>query len=351
MLKANFNKYKLRFIYPAATSRGVMKHRDVWFVSVFDDELPKITGVGEIAPLPGLSIELNDNIEFLINRTCEEINQLSGEIEWRLQEYPALRFGFETALMDLENNGLQQVFPSGFSMGHSCIQLNGLIWMGNFDFMLSRIENKINQGFQCIKIKIGALKFSDELKLLQSIRKNYGPAEIEIRLDANGAFSSNEAYEKLKRLSEFKIHSIEQPIKAGQWQEMASLCDISPIPIALDEELIGINKTENKRKLLHTINPHYLIIKPSLTGGFVASEEWIDLAEDNDTGWWATSALESNLGLNAIAQWVSTKNNRMPQGLGTGKLFSNNLTSPLKIEKDRLCFDLQQNWDLSPIYD
>ncbi|MCF8372914.1 MAG: o-succinylbenzoate synthase [Bacteroidales bacterium] len=350
MLKATFTKHKLSLIQPAATSRGILKTRDTWFLLIFDSDNPGLTGIGEIAPLPGLSPELEDNFEFFLKNSCKEVHDMEEEFNWRLQEYPSLRFGFEMAFLDMENKGNRQLFPSKFSTGEAGIEINGLIWMGSYDYMLKQVEDKVKHGFKCIKLKIGAIDFEDELDVLRKIRKNHSSAELEIRVDANGAFTKFEALEKLKRLSEFKIHSIEQPIKAGQLQEIAKLCDISPIPIALDEELIGINDIRDKEQLLKTINPHFIVLKPSLTGGFAASEEWIELADDNDSGWWITSALESNVGLNALSQWTYTLKSKMPQGLGTGHLFSNNVPSPLILKKNMLHYNPDIEWDLSRIY-
>ncbi len=349
MLKANFKKYRLKFILPAGTSRGVMQYRDTWFVSVFDTDFPEIVGVGEIAPLPGLSRELTKDFDSLIAQSCERINEISKKGNQQLIEFPSIRFGFETAIRDLKNGGQQKIFDTEFYKSQNSILINGLIWMGNTEFMLSQIEDKINRGYTHIKIKIGAMSFSDELKLLKKIRKKYKSDKLEIRVDANGAFAIDEALEKLKQLSEFDLHSIEQPIGARNWGEMAKLCSNSPIPIALDEELISINKYQDKSKLLQIIKPQYLIIKPSLTGGFKASDEWVELAEKHNVEWWATSALESNIGLNAISQWVSTKNISIPQGLGTGKLFSNNIPSPLQVVGNRVSYNTQQNWDLTSI--
>lgn len=350
MLKATFTKHKLSFIQPASTSRGTLKTRDTWFLMVYDTGNPGLTGIGEIAPLPGLSPELEDNFEFFLKNTCREVHDVVEDFNWRLQEYPSLRFGFEMAFLDMENKGIRQLYSSEFLTGEAGIEINGLIWMGKSKFMLKQVEDKVKHGFTCIKLKIGALDFEDELQLLRQIRKKHSRSKLEIRVDANGAFTKFEALEKLKRLSEFDVHSIEQPIQAGQMQEIAKLCDISPIPIALDEELIGVNDVRDKEHLLKTINPHFIVLKPSLMGGFAASEEWIDLAEDNDNGWWITSALESNIGLNAIAQWTYTLKTKIPQGLGTGHLFSNNVPSPLILKDHMLHFNPDSEWDLSRIY-
>lgn len=251
------------------------------------------------------------------------------------------------ALMDLNNKGHQILFPSNFTKGISAIPINGLIWMGEPSFMKEQIKDKLQQGFSCIKMKIGAIDFEQEISILKAIRKEFSPADIELRVDANGAFTPEDATTKLERLAEFQLHSIEQPIKAGQWQKMATLCKNTPLPIALDEELIGIHHTEEKQKLIDTINPQYIILKPSLLGGFESCNEWIQTTEGKNCGWWITSALESNIGLNAIAQWTYTLNSALPQGLGTGQLYTNNFESPLEVSKGFLHYRTETNWELS----
>ena len=238
------------------------------------------------------------------------------------------------------------LFPSGFSSGLNTIPINGLIWMGNEAFMKKQIQEKIEAGFRCIKMKIGAIDFEAELNLLKSIRKEFSEVDIELRVDANGAFNPSEALEKLKRLSDFKLHSIEQPIKQGQIEEMAVLCKKTPLPIALDEELIGVFSMTDKQNLLETIKPQFIILKPTLVGGFKGSEEWIEQANSLNIGWWITSALESNIGLNAIAQWTYTLNSKLPQGLGTGSLYTNNFDSPLTIQNGALQYDVAKSWNV-----
>lgn len=255
-----------------------------------------------------------------------------------LQDYPSMLFGLETAIQQLKAGGLQ-LWNTSFATGQAGIPINGLIWMGNFDEMYQRIEDKMRLGFRCIKVKIGAIDFEKELELLAHIRQHFGPEKIELRVDANGAFLPDDAPAKLKSLSEFHLHSIEQPIRAGQWDEMNKLCATTPLPIALDEELIGVNRTEDKIHLLDTIKPQYIILKPSLHGGIKGSEEWIDLAKKRGIGYWITSALESNIGLNAIAQWCATLQPILPQGLGTGQLFTDNIEYPLHIKGDCIWFD------------
>ena len=335
----------LHFKQPAGTSRGVYTTRNVWYIVITDQENPKHFGVGECAPLPALSCD--DVPEYLdvltkTSRRLEENMKTNFENALTslesLQAYPSIRFGVETALAHYQARSLQ-FWHTPFSKGKEGIPINGLIWMGNFDEMYQRIEEKMQQGFRCIKLKIGAIDFEKELELLAHIRKHFTSEQIELRVDANGAFSPTDALDKLKQLSEYQLHSIEQPIRAGQWQEMAELCKNTPLPIALDEELIGINNRQQKIELLDTIQPQYIILKPSLHGGIGGSEEWIELAAERGIGSWVTSALESNIGLNAIAQWTATLMPTLPQGLGTGMLFTDNIDYPLHIEGDCLWFD------------
>ena len=335
----------LHFKQPAGTSRGIYTTRKVWYILLTDKENPKHFGVGECAPLPALSCDdVPEYIDVLIktSRRLEENAKAFLEnpltiLEY-LEAYPSIRFGVETALAHYQARSLQ-LWHTPFSQGKEGIPINGLIWMGNFDEMYHRIEEKMQQGFRCIKLKIGAIDFDKELELLAHIRQHFSPEQIELRVDANGAFSPTDALEKLKRLSEYQLHSIEQPIRAGQWDEMAHLCEQTPFPIALDEELIGVNNRATKETLLDTIRPQYIILKPSLHGGIGGSEEWIKLASERGIGSWVTSALESNIGLNAIAQWTATLNPTLPQGLGTGMLFTDNIDYPLHIEGDCLWYD------------
>ena len=327
----------LHFKQPAGTSRGVYTTRKVWYVHFTSPEFPGRVGVGECAPLPKLSCDdLPDYGKRLADvcRWVEEQGKLDGEA---LRDYPSILFGLETAIRHFFE-GTWALWNTAFSRGEAGIPINGLIWMGDFDKMLVQIEAKMKEGFRCIKLKIGAINFEEELALLRHIRAHFSAGEVELRVDANGAFSPVDAMEKLKRLSELDIHSIEQPIRAGQWEEMARLTSESPLPIALDEELIGCNTLEGKQRLLSAIRPQYIILKPSLHGGFTGGEEWIAEAEKRNIGWWVTSALESNIGLNAIAQWCATFNNSLPQGLGTGMLFTDNVDMPLEIRKDCLWF-------------
>ncbi len=344
-MKARFKKYELQFKRPAGTSRGVYTSRPVWFLFLEENG---IAGIGECAPLAGLSKETPRQVENLLNDIVSNPQQFIKE-PILLEEAPSVRFAFETALLDLQNGGHQLLFPSDFTEGKAGIPINGLIWMGKPEFMHAQIEEKLNAGYHCLKLKIGVLDFEKELDLLRSIRSKFSKEEIILRVDANGALSTEDAYSKLEKLAELDIHSIEQPIAARQRKKLAELCNSSPIPIALDEELIGINKLTEKKELLDLVRPQFLVLKPSLHGGMAGCDEWIQLAEERNMGWWITSYLESNVGLNAIAQWTYTKNVKMHQGLGTGQLFTNNVNSPLEIRGEQLWFDPNRNFKLSEI--
>ncbi len=342
-MKASFKKYTLNFRQASGTSRGIYTTRDSWFIFLNDGIN---TGIGECAPLPDLSIESPKKMSAKLLQVSEEIGFFTQFPE-ELREWPSIRFGLETALIDLKNEGNRILFPSAFTLGEKGIPINGLIWMGTPEFMKQQIRTKLDSGFKCIKMKIGALDFETEFELLKAIRSEFSPKEITLRVDANGAYTFKSALENLKRLSDLQIHSIEQPIEAGRWNEMAELCRKSPVPIGLDEELIGISSRSEMQKLLETIRPAFLILKPSLHGGFSGCEKWIELASKAGTEWWITSALESNIGLNAIAQWAFHKNAKAEQGLGTGQLFTNNFDSPLEITGDQLWFRPEKKWNLT----
>ncbi len=349
-LTADYTKHVLHFRSPAGTSRGILREKTSWIIRVWSSGRPGLKGYGECGPLPGLSPDDRPDFEEVLTMVCRRVGMYNfspGEIPSR---FPSIRFGITTALKDLENGGRQILYPSPFTEGKESIPINGLIWMGDPDFMKRQVGEKIREGYRVIKIKVGALDFDEELRLLKYIRQEYAGDSPEIRLDANGAFSPGEALEKLKRLSDYGIHSIEQPIAPGQFDAMAELCATSPIPVALDEELIGPWDDREKSRLLDHIRPAFLILKPTLLGGFTECERWIALAEERNTGWWITSLLESNVGLNALAQWTWTLHNPLPQGLGTGRLFTNNFDSPLYIREGRLHFDPDRTIDLKPLW-
>lgn len=326
----------LHFKQPAGTSRGVYTTRKSWFVYLSDGQRE---GVGECAPLPDLSCDARPDYAEVLDNFCQSLCE-TGEIDYEaMLTYPSMLFGLETAVMDLKSKKQGVLFDTAFSRGEVGIPINGLVWMGNYDEMLQRMEEKLEKGFRCVKLKIGAIDFDQELDLVKRIRDRFSFHEVELRLDANGAFPYEEALYKLELLSQYAIHSIEQPIRQGQWAYMAELCRESPLPIALDEELIGVNDPEMKHHMLNIIKPRYIILKPSLHGGMQGCREWIDTAREMGIGSWITSALESNIGLNAIAQFASDvygDNIQMPQGLGTGQLFTDNIPMPLEIRGDKL---------------
>jgi o-succinylbenzoate synthase len=354
--KAAFKKHTLHFKFDAGTSRGVLKAKDTWFILLWDENKSDRPGIGECGPLQGLSIDDRSDFAEKLQEVCLQIGSISaGDLfssgfvsAMGLNDFPSILFGLESAMLDLQNNSSRQLFKTPFSSGGTGIPINGLVWMGEKDFMEKQIIEKIAAGYTCIKIKVGAIDFDSECSILHDVRKKFSSDKLTLRVDANGAFKVSEALEKLKVLSRFDLHSIEQPIQAGQREKMKNICALSPVPVALDEELIGVSDLEEKEKLLNEIQPQYLIIKPSLLGGFKASQQWIQLAEKMKAGWWITSALESNIGLNAIAQFTSTfpQSVSIPQGLGTGQLYHNNIESSLVIQKGSLYYDPSKSWDL-----
>jgi o-succinylbenzoate synthase len=333
MKTAKFHQYILDFKRPSGTSRGVLNTKETYFIEIFEDDKK---GIGECALFRGLSFDDDDDYEAALEWACRNINLTLEELKEELINHPSIIFGIEQALLNLEHQG-ELYFPSDFTEGKDSIKINGLIWMGDADYMQSQIEEKLDLGFSCIKLKIG-VDWNSEKEVIKSLRQKFPKEKIELRVDANGAFSPKQAKVVLQELAELDIHSIEQPIQAGNWETMAELCRTTPTPIALDEELIGVLNFESKKDLLREINPQYIILKPSLIGGFSGADEWIDLAEKQNIGWWITSALESNIGLNAIAQYTYTKNSPMPQGLGTGGLFTNNFETSLYLEGENLWF-------------
>lgn len=334
---------QFQFKFPAGTSRGVLLHKPSSFLIIEKDGF---IGIGECSTIPDLSIDPKETYFQKLEEVCRLLNEGVDPNSIDLSAYPSIAFGLETALLDLAANGSKCLFTSAFTEGKAGIPINGLVWMGDKAFMQKQIREKIDAGYRCIKLKVGAIDFETELEIIKGIRKQFSADDMEIRLDANGGFSAEDALEKLNKLSTFSIHSIEQPIKQKQYAAISELCRQSPIPIVLDEEIIAVNSGE-KETLLQTIKPAFIILKPSLIGGFKQSEEWIRLAEKHNIGWWITSALESNIGLNAIAQWTYTLNSNLPQGLGTGQLYQNNIPSPLEIEKAKLYYRNENNWDLS----
>jgi o-succinylbenzoate synthase len=340
-MKAHYQKYVLKFKRPGGTSRGVLKEKETWFVFLTDGQKK---GVGECGLFRGLSADDRSDYEDQLKDLCDRINHNEPVTVKSLQTFPSIQMGYEMALVSLQSQDPFKLFPSTFTQGREKISINGLVWMGERSFMKTQIDEKIAQGFDCIKLKIGALDFEDEYSLLKEIRKDYRPSQIMLRVDANGAFKPSEVMDKLESLANLGVHSIEQPIAAGQVDAMQELCVNPPIPIALDEELIGVIDSNKKKFLLDTIMPQYLILKPSLLGGFESCEEWIALANERGIAWWVTSALESNIGLNAIAQWTFSLSVKNHQGLGTGDLFTNNFESPLEVSDGYLTFNSNQKW-------
>jgi o-succinylbenzoate synthase len=354
-LKASFQKYSLKFKFDAVTSRGTLKSKDTWFIKIWEERTPQFFGIGECGPIPGLSPDDKSDFESKLKLTCREVERIKilslasvYQFEF-LKDYPSIVFALETAMLDLINGNKRVLYKNPFIEGQKVIPINGLIWMGKKDFMNQQIKEKVDAGYKCIKLKIGGINFDDELAILADIRKKC-PEDLMIRLDANGAFKPADALSKLKKISKYNIHSIEQPIPAGDPEKMAEICANSPIPVALDEELIGVTSYEDKKKLLKFIKPAFIVLKPTLLGGFKQCRDWLDLAQPMNIGWWITSSLESNIGLNSIAQFTSTLDTKgVYQGLGTGQLYTNNIESPLVILLGNLMYDKAKSWDLKPI--
>ncbi len=347
MLTLSYTPYTLHFKTPVLTSRGEMRVKNGFFVRISDGEK---TGVGECSFIEDLSRDDLLNLESKIQLLATDFDKLNNhfdifenEKEALYEQFPSLLFAIETALIDLKNGGKQILFPSDFTAGKRAIPINGLIWMGDRDFMLKQIQQKMQDGFYCIKIKVAAIDFDEECRLISFIRERFSASQMEIRLDANGGFTEKEVFKKLERLAAFDIHSIEQPVKQKQWKLMQKICAKKIIDVALDEELVHTISVEEKNEMLDFIKPQYIILKPSLIGGLAKSDEWISLAEKRKIKWWATSALESNIGLNAIAQWVSAKHVSAIQGLGTGSLYMNNIESPLKVYNGALHYKPQND--------
>ncbi|MDR0881213.1 MAG: o-succinylbenzoate synthase [Candidatus Adiutrix sp.] len=347
-LQATILRRTLIFYRPARTSRGVYHQRLARYVWLRDADDPAKSGLGECSPLPDLSCDFSPDYDRLLGEHLRQLTQTGQLDRDRLRPYPSMLMGLETAWRQWQRSGQPgggwPLWDSPFSRGEQGLAVNGLIWMGGPDFMRDQIEAKLAQGFSCLKLKIGALNFEEELAILARLRRRFPDNDLTLRVDANGAFTPGEALEKLGRLADLRIHSIEQPLRAGQAAEMAALIEKTPLPIALDEELIGIHDLAAKKKLLENLRPQFLVLKPTLHGGFSGAEEWLTLAGSLGIDWWATSALESNLGLNAIAQWCATLADEKPQGLGTGGLYANNLTLPLALREERLWLDPAGSW-------
>lgn len=356
-LSASYHKHLLKFKFEAGTSRGILTTHTAYYLKLWDEAQPEVVGIGEAAPLKGLSIDYRADFEEEVQRLCKALNG----IEWQSEEdwiyhfaedfvadhLPSLRFALEVALLDLSKGGKRQIFDNDFYKGTYTMPINGLIWMDKPEVMLRQVNEKLEQGFKCIKMKIGAIDFEQELAVLDYIREKYSPEQVTLRVDANGAFKPSEALHKLQQLAQRGLHSIEQPIAPHQEEEMEVLCRQSPLDIALDEELINIQDDFVKEDLLATIRPQYIILKPTLLGGLKATRHWIEIAERLGIGWWITSALESNIGLNAICQFTANYQPQLPQGLGTGSLYHNNILAPLEIQKDQITYNTNKHWNIN----
>jgi len=353
IVQASFTRKVFQFGFKARTSRGLMRDKTSWFINLWDTTHPEVIGVGECGPLPGLSIDAKPEFETVLQHVLDKVcgQQVDeSSIDTLVTsvapvDFPSIVFGLETALRDLVHGGRRMIYPNDFTNGQP-IPINGLIWMGDMDFMMDQINKKIALGFTCIKLKVGGLDFDRECDILNYIRKRYYKDDITIRLDANGAFKIDDVLYKLTALSKFKVHSIEQPIKPGL-PEMEELCRKSPIPVALDEELIGVFSADEKKYLLERINPAFIILKPTLHGGMMGCREWISIAESLGIGWWITSALESNIGLNAVCQFTANYKTEMAQGLGTGMIYDNNIASPLEVRNGNIFYNTILPWDVT----
>lgn len=341
-MRLEFAPYLLKFKEPGGTSRGVLTEKPTFLIKIYDERDPSSFGIGEAAVFPGLSPEADGSYVW---KLTELLANIAIGRETDLSRHSSIQFGLEQAILDFSNGCRGIYYPSEFTEGARSIEINGLVWMGDFDKMMQRIEEKISEGFKCIKLKIGAINWDKELEMVRTIRKDYDENQLMIRVDANGGFEYEECYDKLCALADFGVHSIEQPIKAGRPELMAKLCKKTPLPIALDEELIGKGSEEERIETLDFINPQFIILKPALCGGFSGSSQWIEEAEKRGIGWWITSALESNVGLDAIAQFTAAINAKGPQGLGTGNLFTNNFITPISLEGDQLRYDNKASLD------
>lgn len=348
-MKARWIERTLTPRFTLGTSKGSIEARTVWYLMAWDESRPDIKGIGEAALFPGHSKEFPADVRVKLMELCERTDNWQARLKGDLVDVPSVRFAVEQCLKDLEASGTKLLYPSEFTLGRKALPINGLVWMGDKGTMRQRIREQLDMGCSTIKMKIGAIGVEDELDLLKAVREEFGPDDVTLRVDANGAFSFAEAPRILDRLAALQVHSIEQPIAPGLYELMAELCASTPVPIALDEDLIGLNAPDSKADLLDLVRPAYIVIKPSLVGGWAATREWITSAEQRGIGWWITSALESNIGLNAIAQFTATLPITMAQGLGTGQVYTNNIPSPLMAKAGWLRYQPEQEWDLSAL--
>lgn len=346
MIAARWIERTLEPRFELGTSKGPINARTVWYLLAWHTERPVVIGIGEAALFPGHSKEFPADVKTKLIELCADTSDWQRRLSTDLVDVPSVRFAVEQCLRDLEVSGTKQLFPSDFTLGQRAIPINGLVWMGDKATMKQRIREQIDKGFTTVKMKIGAIGIDDELELLNAVRKEYDARTISLRVDANGAFDQRAVRDVLHRLAELEVESIEQPIAPGLYEAMAELCADTPIPIALDEDLIGLNHVDHKRDLMETVKPQHIVIKPSLVGGWAAAQEWIDLAQQRGIGWWVTSALESSIGLNATAQWTAMLPIDRPQGLGTGSVYANNIPAPLEVKEGGLWYRPESGWDL-----
>jgi O-succinylbenzoate synthase len=346
MIQAAWKELTLTPRFPLGTSKGEIRERTVWYLMAWHSERPQVRGVGEAALFPGHSKEFPADVRGTLLELCKDTSDWERRMATDLVNCPSVRFAVEQCLRDLAASGSKVLFPSDFTLGRRSIPINGLVWMGDKRTMRQRIQEQIEAGSRCVKLKIGAIGTDDELELLAEVRRSFKAKDLTLRVDANGAFTAQQAHDVLKRLADLEVESIEQPVAPGRYELMAELCATSPVPIALDEDLIGLNSAEAKADLLDHVRPQRIVIKPSLVGGWTAANEWIALAEARGIGWWITSALESSIGLNAIAQWTATLDVAGPQGLGTGSLYADNIPSPLAADRGALHYRPERAWDL-----
>ena len=346
MIQATWKELTLTPRFPLGTSKGMIQERTVWYLIAWDSNRPQLRGIGEAALFPGHSKEFPADVRTKLLELCRDTSNWEQRLLGDLVHVPSVRFAVEQCLKDLAASGSKVLFPSDFTLGRQGIPINGLVWMGDKRKMRERIKEQIANGNRCVKMKIGAIGIEDELELLREVRKEFSAKDLALRVDANGAFTHSNAMPVLERLAELEVESIEQPIAPGLYEVMAELCARTPLPIALDEDLIGLNTRLAKNELLEHVRPQHIVIKPSLVGGWASTQEWIDLAQERNIGWWITSALESSIGLNAIAQWTATLKPEIPQGLGTGSVYTDNIPSPLNVLNGELYYSPEKPWDL-----
>ena len=347
MIEATWKEITFTPRFPLGTSKGVIEARTAWFLIAWEKERPEVCGIGEAALFPGHSKEFPADVRTKLLELCANTSDWEARLNTDLVNVPSVRFAVEQCLRDLQASGSKVLFPSDFTLGRKGIPINGLVWMGDKDTMRARIKEQLEVGNRCVKMKIGAIGIADELELLADVRKQFSAQELTLRVDANGAFNNSNVMPVLQRLAKLQVESIEQPVAPGLYEVMEEICAHAPLPIALDEDLIGLNTREVKQDLLDHVRPQHIVIKPSLVGGWAAAQEWIGLAKERNIGWWITSALESSIGLNAVAQWTATLGTTIPQGLGTGSVYTDNFPSPLGVEQAELLYRPESPWDLS----